>query len=250
MVCRLLHNHVEQKVLHVMVRSSCWVLSRSRCRGFPRKICSGLLPFKATNRARPPFQYTPGKIIQSVTDEAQEAGLQVGDELLSINDQQFGGYAGFQETLVKFHQGSFLKVIARRADGNLVPANIRLAAIAQAPYGLEDWLFGIVALLFVPALALVLGFSLVCVPPIPQAGMAHPCTYDELFADLLCARLGRPAAESCNWIPDICISNIQHMVGSVRHLFSRTRALGPKTSVVEVAFHNTGIGHRQLVNGQ
>lgn len=116
-------------------------------------------------RVRAPFQYTPGKAIQSVTVEARKAGLEVGDELLAINGQPFGGHAVFQEALTKARPGGLMETLVRRPDGSLVHANILLAAFADGSYRFQDWLFAIVALIFVPAVALFLGFGLVVFRP-------------------------------------------------------------------------------------
>jgi len=116
-------------------------------------------------RARAPFQYTSWKVIQSVNDEARKAGLQVEDKLLEINHQPFGGHAVFQEALTKRRPGDHMKVLVRRADGSQIPADISLAAFADGSYRFQDWLFAIVALIFVPAVALFLGFGLVAFRP-------------------------------------------------------------------------------------
>jgi signal transduction histidine kinase/CheY-like chemotaxis protein len=116
-------------------------------------------------RVRSPFQYTPGKKIQSVNDEARKAGVQIGDELLTINGQPFAGDAVFFPALAKVRPGGLMVTLLRRPDGSLVQANISLAAFASGSYRFQDWLFGIVSLVFVPAVALFLGFGLVIFRP-------------------------------------------------------------------------------------
>jgi signal transduction histidine kinase/CheY-like chemotaxis protein len=116
-------------------------------------------------RMRAPFQYTPWKIIQSANNEARKAGLEDGDELLEINQQPFAGHAVFQEALTKARPGDRMEAVARRPDGNLIHANISLAAFADGSYHFRDWLFAVVALIFVPAVALLLGFGLVVFRP-------------------------------------------------------------------------------------
>ena len=116
-------------------------------------------------RPRAPFQYTPAKIIQGVGDEAKKEGLAVGDEVLTINGQPFSGDQVFHEALRKAHPGDMFQVTARQSDGKEVHATIRLEAFGSGPYALKDWLFAVVALLFVPAAALLLGFGLVLYRP-------------------------------------------------------------------------------------
>jgi signal transduction histidine kinase/DNA-binding response OmpR family regulator len=112
-----------------------------------------------------PFQYTNAKIIRSVRDEAVNADLEIGDELSSINGRSFAGDAVLQEALAQSHPGDFLEVVAFHPDGTLVRCNIQLTALRREPYRGQDWLFAIVALLFVPALALLLGFGLAVTRP-------------------------------------------------------------------------------------
>lgn len=116
-------------------------------------------------RVRAPFQYTPAKTIASASEEAERAGLQAGDEVLSIGGRQFGGEAVFHAALANSHPGGFLEVTAFHPDGRLVRANIHLEAFSSTSYRFQDWMFGIVALILVPALALLLGFGLAIVRP-------------------------------------------------------------------------------------
>lgn len=118
-----------------------------------------------TTRVSTPFEYTTGKIIRNLRDEAQNADLEIGDELLSINGRSFGGHAAMEDALVGAHPGDLLEVVARRPDGNLVHARVQLTAFRASPYRFQDWSFAIIALLFVPMLGLVLGFGLAAVRP-------------------------------------------------------------------------------------
>lgn len=115
--------------------------------------------------ARAPFQYTPWKIIQNAIAESTKAGLQPGDEILALNGRPFSGDAVFHDAMTGAHPGDVLEVTARHSDGNIVRAHVQLVPFSTVPYRFQDWLFGIIALLFVPAVALVLGFGLVLVRP-------------------------------------------------------------------------------------
>jgi len=116
-------------------------------------------------KARAPFQYTPWKIIQNAGAESTKAGLQPGDEILALNGRTFSGDATFYDAMTGAHPGDILEVVVRHPDGRAVRAQVQLAPFSTAPYRFQDWLFGIIALLFVPAVALVLGFGLVLIRP-------------------------------------------------------------------------------------
>jgi signal transduction histidine kinase/CheY-like chemotaxis protein len=118
-----------------------------------------------TAKVSAPFQYSIGKIIQKVNDDAQKAGLAAGDKLLAINGHAFSGDAVFQEAVAKAHPGDVWDVLVLDPAGNLVHVEIPLTAFASSPYRFQDWLFGIVAFLFVPAVALFLGFGLAVYRP-------------------------------------------------------------------------------------
>jgi signal transduction histidine kinase/CheY-like chemotaxis protein len=118
-------------------------------------------------RVATPFQYSNAQIILSVRPEAANADLEGGEILSSIDGRPFTGHAVLQEALGKAHPGDVLEVVAIRPDnGSAVHSNIRLAALQLTPYRFQDWLFAIVALLFVPALALLLGFGLAATRPL------------------------------------------------------------------------------------
>lgn len=118
-----------------------------------------------TVQSRPPFQYTPQMIIHSMRMEAIAAGIKVGDELLSIDDKPFTGEAVFHDELVANPPGSFLRVTVRHTDSKIEHMSIRLESFGELPYRLQDWLFAVVAFLFVPILALLLGFIVALVRP-------------------------------------------------------------------------------------
>jgi signal transduction histidine kinase/CheY-like chemotaxis protein len=118
-----------------------------------------------TAKVRVPFQYTPQKTIYNLGEEARNANLRTGDELLNLDGQPFAGHAVFQNALAAAHPGGSLEVTVRHPDGSLLRTKIQLAAFATTSYRAQDWLFAIVALLFVPCVSLVLGFSLVIVRP-------------------------------------------------------------------------------------
>jgi signal transduction histidine kinase/CheY-like chemotaxis protein len=117
------------------------------------------------SRVRAPFQYTPERTIKSVSEEARRAGLEVGDEVLTINGRAFAGDAVFYEALAKARPGSSLEVVSRHTGGNSTHAHFRLAAFAIGSYRLQDWVFAIVVFLLVPAVALFLGFALILFRP-------------------------------------------------------------------------------------
>src|SRR5947207_1762489 len=117
------------------------------------------------SRVRAPFQCTPFKIIQSAGEESSKVGLKAGDEILSINSQPFTGDAVFYDALTKAHPDDLMEVTARHPGGDIVYAQIQLAAFSTVSYRFQDWLFGIIALLFVPAIALILGFGVVLFRP-------------------------------------------------------------------------------------
>jgi signal transduction histidine kinase/CheY-like chemotaxis protein len=118
-----------------------------------------------TVRSRPPFQYTPQKTIRAVREEATRPGMRVGDELLSINGKPFTGEAVLHDELIANPPGSFLNVMVRHPDSAVERIHIRLESFGGVPYRLQDWLFAIVAFLFVPTLALILGFVAPLVRP-------------------------------------------------------------------------------------
>ncbi|HZE23636.1 MAG TPA: response regulator [Blattabacteriaceae bacterium] len=119
-------------------------------------------------RARAPFQYTPWSTIQSPGAESVTAGLKSGDQILSVSGRSFNGDAVFHDAMKKAHPGDVLEVTARHPDGSIVRVQVQLAAFSPVPYRFQDWLFGVIALLFVPAVALLLGFGLVLVRPIDR----------------------------------------------------------------------------------
>lgn len=119
-------------------------------------------------RARAPFQYTPWKTIQNPGAESTKAGLRPGDEILNVNGHPFDGEAVFQQAMTGAHPGDLFEVTARHPDGEIVRAQVQLAAFSPLPYRFQDWLFGIIALLFVPAVTLTLGFGLVFVRPLDR----------------------------------------------------------------------------------
>src|SRR5207302_8499912 len=115
-----------------------------------------------------PFQYTPWSTIQSPGAESVTAGLKSGDQILSVSGRSFNGDAVFHDAIKKAHPGDVLEVTARHPDGSIVRVQVQLAAFSPVPYRFQDWLFGVIALLFVPAVALLLGFGLVLVRPIDR----------------------------------------------------------------------------------
>ncbi len=116
-------------------------------------------------RARAPFQYTPWKIIQNSGEESRKTGLKAGDEILSINGRPFTGDAVFHDAVTRAHPGDLMEVIARHPGGSIFQSKIRLVAFSTVPYRFQDWLFGVIALLFVPAVALLLGFGVALYRP-------------------------------------------------------------------------------------
>jgi signal transduction histidine kinase/DNA-binding response OmpR family regulator len=118
-----------------------------------------------SSKARAPFQYTPTKLIQSAGDEATKAGLQVGDEVLTIDGKPFAGDAVFQAAIARAHPGAILEVTVRHPNAIFMRAKIRLSVFASGSYGFQDWVFGIIAFLIVPTVALLLGFGLVAFRP-------------------------------------------------------------------------------------
>jgi len=118
-----------------------------------------------TVRSRPPFQYTPQKTIRAVREEAMRAGMHVDDELLSLDGKPFMGEAVLHDELAANPPGSFMHAMVRHPDSTIERIDIRLESFGGVPYRLQDWLFAIVAFLFVPTLALALGFVAPLVRP-------------------------------------------------------------------------------------
>lgn len=118
-----------------------------------------------TVQSRPPFQYTPQSTVRAMHVEAMQAGLQIGDEVLALNGKPFAGEAVFHKELVSHPPGSLLYVTVRYPDSSIRHIAIRLESFGGLPYRLQDWLFAIVAFLFVPMLALILGFVMALVRP-------------------------------------------------------------------------------------
>jgi signal transduction histidine kinase/CheY-like chemotaxis protein len=114
-----------------------------------------------TLRVRAPFEYSTSRIVNRMNDEARIAGIHIGDEILTINGRAFVGEAVLHEVLVAGKPGNLLQASVRHAEGTIASVTIRIAPYSKLPSSFEDWLFVIIAFLFVPGLALSLGVVLV-----------------------------------------------------------------------------------------
>jgi hypothetical protein len=115
--------------------------------------------------SRPPLQYTPQMTISAMQGEALRAGMRVGDKLLNLDGRPFTGEAVFHDELAGHPPGSFLHATVRHLDSTIERIDIRLESFGGVSYRLQDWLFAITAFIFVPMLALVLGFIAALVRP-------------------------------------------------------------------------------------
>lgn len=121
-----------------------------------------------TQIARPPFDYQTTAVIDNVRDEAETAGVRLGDRLLKVNAVPFTGAQVLNQALQRSRPGDLIRVSVRHTTGELDERVIRLAPFGKAPYSREDWLFAIIALLLVPAMSLILGIGLVLAKPMDQ----------------------------------------------------------------------------------
>jgi len=112
-------------------------------------------------KTRAPFEYNTKRIITRINEEARKAGVKPGDELLGINGEPFRGAAVLHDALSKTPIGGVIQAEIRHPDGALASVNIQIAPYGRSASSLQDWLFAIIALLLVPALALFLGAGLV-----------------------------------------------------------------------------------------
>ena len=119
----------------------------------------------AISRVRAPFAYGPERTIQSLTDEARAAGLEIGDQIDSIDHLPLAGNAVFAKTLSKSHPGTSINVQARRPGIGLFDSRILLQPFSDVPYRIQDWLFASIAFIFVPAIALLSGFAVLLLRP-------------------------------------------------------------------------------------
>src|SRR5258707_10490401 len=122
------------------------------CQGLYSKYVIDLYRDPAA-RSRIPFRYAVDRTVSNVNDEAALAGLGAGDLILTVNDKAFDGAAMLNKVLSTSRPGDIVRVGSRHADGRLFVADIRLVAVGSSSYRLRDWMFAIVALLLVPALA-------------------------------------------------------------------------------------------------
>jgi signal transduction histidine kinase len=118
---------------------------------------------EATSRA--PFSHNVFRVITSTQEEAERAGLRAGDELLEINGRPFDGQASLSEALISTPPHNGIELAVRSQDGTVSRKRVILQPLGTSSYRFQDWVFVIVALLFVPALALGLGTGLVVVRP-------------------------------------------------------------------------------------
>jgi signal transduction histidine kinase len=116
-------------------------------------------------KSRAPFNYDEFKHITSTQEEAEHAGLRTGDTLLEINGSPFNGQANLSEVLISTPPHKGIELVVRSQDGTVSRKRIILEPLGTSSYRFQDWVFLIVALLFVPALALGLGTGLVMVRP-------------------------------------------------------------------------------------
>ena len=114
-----------------------------------------------TQRTRAPFEYTTARIINRVNEEARTAGARPGDELFSINGTEFKGERLLHYALLQAGPGGLMRATVRHPDGSTASVTIRIAPYGRAASSAQDWTFAVIALLFVPALALCLGVMLV-----------------------------------------------------------------------------------------
>src|SRR6185312_1395836 len=117
------------------------------------------------NRVRAPFIYGPERTVESVTEEADKAGLRTGDQIQAIDQRPFTGNAVFANALNNARPGNAMDVTVRRSGRDLLNFQILLQPFSTVPYGLQDWLIGIIAFIFVPAIALLSGFAVVALRP-------------------------------------------------------------------------------------
>jgi signal transduction histidine kinase len=115
--------------------------------------------------SRAPFSHDAFRVITSMQEEAARTGLKIGDELLEINGRPFDGQASLSEALISTPPQNGIELAVRSQDGTMSRKRVILASLGTSSYRFQDWVFVIVALLFVPALALGLGTGLVVVRP-------------------------------------------------------------------------------------
>lgn len=116
-------------------------------------------------KSQAPFSHNAFMVITSTQEEAERAGLKIGDKLLEINGRPFDGQASLSEVLIATPPRSAIELVVRSQNGTVTRKRVILAPLGTSPYPLRDWVFVIVALLFVPALALALGTGVVVVRP-------------------------------------------------------------------------------------
>ena len=114
--------------------------------------------FDLRHQARSPFEIEFLRpVIRSVTDEAKQRGLTIGDAVLSINDESYQGRAVWQQQRWYAHAGDVWRVRVRQRNGMEATAVVPLKA-SSSPTSVGEASFVVFMNIAVPLFCLGLGY--------------------------------------------------------------------------------------------
>jgi signal transduction histidine kinase/CheY-like chemotaxis protein len=113
-----------------------------------------------------PFTYDAGRQILRVQDEAEQAGIRTGAEILSVNGKKVVGIHQFQVLVAHSSPGQPITVTTKEASSDAVSSyTFRLAAVSDTPFSVKDKAFAVVVFIVGPLLAIIVGFAVVLSRP-------------------------------------------------------------------------------------
>jgi signal transduction histidine kinase/CheY-like chemotaxis protein len=118
-----------------------------------------------SREAEIPLTYDASRQILSVQDEAEQAGIRTGSEILYVNGEKVVGIHQFQVLVAHSRPGQPIIVTTRNASGTADSYIIRLAAVSNTSFSIEDKAFAVVVFVAGPLLAIIVGFAVVLSRP-------------------------------------------------------------------------------------
>jgi signal transduction histidine kinase/DNA-binding response OmpR family regulator len=117
-----------------------------------------------TTVAELPFSYDAGRRITRVQEEAEQAGLHIGYEIVSVNGKNISGIHQFQVLIAHSRPGQTLQIYAQNGSVSKSYA-VHLVPISTIPFALQDRAFAIVVFIIGPFLAIIVAFVVVLSKP-------------------------------------------------------------------------------------
>lgn len=108
--------------------------------------------------ASQPFFYDDSRVITRLRTPAASAGIHIGDKFTALQGAPAAGLRSLPATVAHMSPGDTLHVRIVDANGAESERNIRLGAVSNIPFGLQDQFFATLVFVFGPLLALFLGF--------------------------------------------------------------------------------------------